>query len=246
MLWPVLSAYIRAVYQEALPRIGSSDLFWVSVTKVIAFFGAAVFPAINEWARIVPTWAGAIPIFFYLFAWAPYRAWVKQSGTIAELNDRLAESFTATPSTIPSEYGITVGLIVRTKTNTPVRGCTGHLRLHVGKFPLSGVLKWSPTDGGGIKADITAEAFLCVAEFPLSFDGDYRVCFAHQEYSWVHDESEGRRIAQVTLSADNSQSQVMSFELFIDYKSSEPVKSAQSGIVTRPLSAVGLRRLGQV
>ena len=92
--------YVRSVLREAFPKINSADLFYGSMKQLAALLGAATFPAINQWAQLVPGWVGAVPIVFYVFAWAPYRAWAKQTNALAGLNDQLSVGFNAKPSIV--------------------------------------------------------------------------------------------------------------------------------------------------
>lgn len=242
----MLSDYLRAVVREAIPPIDSADLLLASMGRLVALVGAVLFPAVNQWAQVVPAWVGALPILFYLFAWAPYRAWSKQADEVGNLTEQLAVGFTLTPSVL-IDYRSgwrTVGVTVKTRTNTPVRGCSGHLRLTIGDLSVSGVLLWSPRDGGTAKTDVAAEAFLSVAVFPHAYTGQYLVCFATDRDCWINENQPGRRIAQITVSAANSQSLLETFDLIIDPMGAHAVYYEQGGLEARPLPSIRLVSIG--
>jgi hypothetical protein len=82
----------------------------------VAVAVAAVFPAVNQSLQIVPAWAGALPIVFYLLVWAPYRAWSRQADEVGSLRDQLVIEFKLAPSGSidPRSGAHTIGVTVTT------------------------------------------------------------------------------------------------------------------------------------
>ena len=214
--------------------------------RLAALSGAAVFPAINQWVQLVPAWAGALPILFYLFAWAPYRAWASKHREAVAFAERLTPTMTIVAVTKLTRGGLSVGVVVSANTDAVLRGCTGHLTFGGGRWgTMSGTLLWSKQDGGTLAVDIASHAFLEVIEIPGYYHGSFRLCFASDPHSWIEEGAPDRPQVRVRISAENTASIAKEFVLMIDPLGANPKIDASGSWVAEKLPRVVLEPVGQ-
>ncbi len=237
----MFSTYAQSVMREAFPKIDSMDLFVATMGRLLALVGSAVFPVVNQWLQLVPPWAGALPILFYLFAWAPYRAWAAQDREVASLTDRLTPMMDMFPLTRGTPTGLSVGVVVTATTDAVLKGCTGHLTFGDGRWgSTSGTLSWSKQDGGASAIDIASHAFLEVVEILGYYHNQFRLRFASDPNAWITEGEPDKPKIRIRISAENSPSIEREFILVIDPLGANPRTDASGGWNAAKLPSVTL------